>query len=65
MSSAMNVVTLKNSVPSDWVVAVHHAALAAARARQQSEVWSAPPIVNRIEPTKNVIASASAPTSCA
>ena len=63
MSRAMNVVTLKNSVPSDWVVAVHHAALP--RSCQQSEVWSAPPIVNRIEPTKNVIASASAPTSWA
>ncbi len=29
------------------------------------QVCSAPPVVNRIDPTKNVIASALAPTSCA
>jgi hypothetical protein len=60
------VVTLKKSVPADWTMADHQAArpppgeLRSARARR---LWSAPPTVNRIEPTKNVIASAESPTS--
>src|SRR6185312_2774781 len=66
--NARNVVTLKNSVPRDWTIAVHQAArpgASAARRGAASQLCSAPPAVNRIDPTKNVIASARAPTSVA
>jgi hypothetical protein len=60
------VVTLKNSVPADWMIAAHHAARPPPGERhsgQASQLCSAPPSVNRIEPTKNVMASADSPTS--
>ena len=59
---------LKNSVPIDWIVAAHQAARPAASAAlpgAASQVWRAPPMVNSTEPTKNVIASAVAPTRLA
>jgi hypothetical protein len=61
------VVTLKNSVPADWTIAAHQAARPPSwerRSGQASQLCSAPPSVNRIEPTKNVTPSAEAPTSC-
>jgi hypothetical protein len=65
---ASYVVTLKKSVPADWTMAAHQAARPAPeerRSRQASQLCSAPPLVNRIEPTKKVTASAELPTSCA
>src|SRR4029450_8447773 len=62
---AWKVVTLKNSVPADWTTAAHHAARSgwdAWGSGNASEVCTAPPAVNRIEPTKNVTASAPGPT---
>src|SRR6478609_3196221 len=52
---AWYVVTLKNSVPADWMMAAHQPA---PRSGQASQLWSPPPAVNKIEPMKNVIASA-------
>ena len=60
-----NVVTLKNSVPADWITAAHHAARPAGerpRSRMHSHTCSAPPHVKKIEPTKNVTAVAPGPT---
>jgi hypothetical protein len=60
-------VTLKKSVPADWTIAAHHAAgppPGERRLAQASQLCSAPPKVNRIEPTKNVSPSADSPTSC-
>ncbi len=57
--------TLKKSVPADWITAAHHAARpspAACLPGHATQLCSAPPIVNRIEPTKNVIESAESPT---
>jgi hypothetical protein len=56
---------LKKSVPADWTIADHHAALPPGerRSTQASRLWSAPPAVKRMEPTKKVIASAVSPTS--
>ena len=68
MCSAWKVVTLKNRVPADWTIAARHAARplpGAWRSPWLSHVCSAPPAVNRMEPTKNVAASAVAPTSWA
>src|SRR6187200_1686551 len=48
-------------------MADHHAARPPPDARRSghaSQLWSAPPAVNRMEPTKNVTPSAAAPTSC-
>jgi hypothetical protein len=61
------VVTLKNTVPADWMIAAHQAGHPPGerRSAQASQDWSAPPAVNRIEPTKKVTASAESPTSCA
>src|SRR6478609_1290839 len=65
MCIAWYVVTLKNSVPADWMMAAHQAApppAAECRPDQASQLCSAPPTVNRIEPTKKVTASAESPT---
>src|SRR5436190_17486600 len=64
---AWYVVTLKNSVPADWMLAAHQAARpdAACRSGQASRLCSAPPAVNRMEPTKNVMPTAEVPTSAA
>ena len=51
---------LKNTVPADWTAAAHNAA---PRSGNASHVCSAPPAVKNSEPTKNVTASASGPTS--
>jgi len=64
---AWYVVTLKKSVPADWTTAAYHAAPPPPGMRlsgHASQLCSAPPAVNRIEPTKNVTASAYSPTSC-
>jgi hypothetical protein len=63
---ASYVVTLKNSVPADWMMAAHKAATPWGERRpdQASQLWRPPPAVNRIDPMKNVIASADSPTSC-
>src|SRR3954471_4350659 len=52
---AANVVTLKNNVPADWTPAAHSAERAAA---SESQTCIAPPAVKKIDPTKNVTASA-------
>ena len=68
MSIPWNVVTLKNSVPADWITAAHHAARpspGSRRAPNASDDCSSPPPVKKIEPTKNVTPVAAAPTSCA
>jgi hypothetical protein len=60
--------TLKKSVPADWIAAVHHAARPPRsrwRSRYAARLCRAPPVVNRIEPAKNVTASAVPPTSFA
>ena len=65
MSSAWKVEMLKNTVPADCTVALRHAARPAPwswRCAYASAVWSPPPTVKKIEPTKNVAASARAPT---
>src|SRR5829696_4958378 len=64
VSSALKVVTLKNSVPADWTIAAHHAADPPAwwRCPKANALCRAPPSVNRIEPAKKVSASARAPT---
>ena len=52
---AWYVVTLKNSVPTDWTTAAHSAApppLRECRPDQASQLCSPPPAVNRIEPMK-------------
>jgi hypothetical protein len=62
---AWKVVTLKNSVPQDWIHAARQAARpppGECRSGHASHVWSAPAVVNRIEPAKNVVASAFGPT---
>src|SRR5215204_4821018 len=62
---AWYVVRLKNSVPADWMMAAHHAARpppGECRSDQASQLCSPPPAVNRIEPIKNVMASADSPT---
>ena len=68
MCIAQYVVTLKNSVPADWMVAAHHAerpAPAEWRPGKASQVCIAPPPVKRIEPMKNVTASRAGPTKSA
>ena len=48
-----------------WIVAAHHAARprpGSWRSGTANQVWSAPPNVKKIEPTKNVTASAVGPT---
>ena len=65
---AWYVVALKKSVPADWTIAAHHAARPPpreCRSGQASQLCKPPPAVKRIEPTKNVTASAESPTSCA
>src|SRR6478609_10551245 len=63
--SARNVVTLKKSVPSDWMTAAHHAdrpGPGSDRRRAAVQVCSPPPTVKSTEPTKKVAASATGPT---
>src|SRR5438876_3704098 len=57
---AWYVVTLKKTVPADWMSEAHSPAPPPGECRpdQASQLWSPPPAVNKIEPTKNVIASA-------
>ena len=60
MCIAVNVVTLKNNVPADCTPAAHRSARGPPT---DSQTCIAPPPVNRIDPTKNVTASAPGPTS--
>jgi len=67
VSIPWNVVTLKNSVPADWITADHQSARppGSRRPGKASDDCSSPPPVKKIEPTKNVTPVAAAPTSCA
>jgi hypothetical protein len=68
VASAWNVETLKNTVPADCTAALHHAARPAPRWWRRPnarDVWSPPPTVKKIEPTKYVAASARSPTRAA
>src|SRR5438105_13715107 len=65
---AWKVVRLKKSVPADWITAAHHAVRpspAECLRGHATQLCSAPPIVNRIQPTNNVIESAESPTRLA
>jgi hypothetical protein len=57
VSSARNVVALKNSVPANWMIAAHRSA-----GPRASHICIPAPAVKSIEPTKNVAASAPGPT---